>query len=137
MVMIDEQMKKMINDFLIKELSPSVIYLFGSQATGTIHKESDYDLAYLSNKTVSNYERFMIAQQLAAMVNRDVDLVNLNEASTVFQTQIISKGVVLYCNDENQRLAFEMVTLKKYAILNEERQCILKDIVERGQVYEE
>ncbi|MGE7217438.1 type VII toxin-antitoxin system MntA family adenylyltransferase antitoxin [Priestia koreensis] len=135
--MLDKDVKKIIVDFLIRELSPSIVYLFGSQATGHVHKESDYDIAYVSEKTLSHYERFMIAQQLASILNKDVDLINLDQASTVFQVQIISNGEVLYCTDEHKKSLFEMITLKKYAILNEDRKEILDGVSERGQIYEE
>ncbi|WP_053399339.1 type VII toxin-antitoxin system MntA family adenylyltransferase antitoxin [Priestia koreensis] len=135
--MLDKDIEKAIVDFLIKELLPSTVYLFGSQATKHAHKKSDYDIAYLSEKMLSHYERFMLAQQLASNLNRDVDLIDLDKASTVFQAQVVGHGKVLYCTDENDRLMFEMLTFKKYARLNEERKEILDAIAETGQVFKD
>lgn len=132
-----ENAEKLIVDFLIERIAPSVIYLFGSQATNRAHRNSDYDIAYLSDKNLSHYERFMLAQELAAILNRDVDLIDLKQASTVFQTQIVEKGKALYGNNSTDKALFEMRTLKKYAILNEERRVILENISERGQIHEE
>lgn len=133
--MANEQMIKSICNVLKNEMSPTLIYLFGSQATGNTHTDSDFDIAYLANNSISHYERFMLAQQLASTLNKDVDLIDLDKASTVFQAQVVGHGKVLYCTDENGRLMFEMLTFKKYARLNEERKEILDAIAETGQVF--
>ncbi|WP_226679847.1 type VII toxin-antitoxin system MntA family adenylyltransferase antitoxin [Sutcliffiella horikoshii] len=133
-MMVDENI---IIDFLVKELSPEVIYLFGSQTTPELtHPGSDVDVAYLSSKKLDHYERYMLAQKLASLINKDVDLVDLTQASTVFQMQIITKGKVIYLSDKKRQALFEMVTYKKYAMLNEERKRILDRVTESGRVYE-
>jgi len=59
--MINQQVKEAIITFLIQKLSPTTIYLFGSQATGNTHTDSDFDIAYLANNSINHYERFMLA----------------------------------------------------------------------------
>lgn len=135
--MISEEFKRTIVNVLKNELSPSLIYLFGSQAIGNTHTDSDFDIAYLGAKSISHYERFMLAQQLASALNRDVDLIDLDKASTVFQAQVVGHGKILYCTDDNGRFMFEMLTFKKYARLNEERKEILDAIAETGQVFKD
>ncbi|MGF6947554.1 hypothetical protein QF028_000047 [Neobacillus sp. B4I6] len=78
----------------------------------------------------------MIAQEIATKLNRDVDLIDLSEASTVFQAQVIYTGRVIYCIDNNKKAKFELKTLKMYAKLNEERSPILKKVEESGSIYE-
>jgi uncharacterized protein len=130
-------MKQMITNVLTEKLFPFLIILFGSTVKGNIHQSSDIDIAFLSdNKVPDPYEIFMIAQELASKLQRDVDLIDLNQASTVFQAQIVSTGKVIYCSDEHKRAQFEMKTLKMYAKLNEERSPILKNIEESGTIYE-
>ncbi|WLR52626.1 nucleotidyltransferase domain-containing protein [Bacillus tianshenii] len=126
---------KMLVDFLLEKLSPAVIYLFGSEAADQTHQSSDIDLAFLSETSISDYERFMLAQELATITKRDVDLIDLNKTTTVFQIQVISTGKVLYCDNETKLAEFEVLVMKKYARLNEERQAIIDDIIERGNVY--
>lgn len=77
----------------------------------------------------------MKAQELADIFNREVDLINLNTSSTVFKAQVVGTGKRIYCTDETKRMYFEMRVLKSYAMLNEEREVILKKIKERGTVY--
>jgi uncharacterized protein len=134
---LNEQTEKIIKEFLIDKLDPYLIKLFGSTVKGTTHKDSDIDIAYLSDRSIDEYERFMIAQELAAKLDRDVDLVDLDKASTVFQAQIVGTGETLYCTDETRRMYFEMKAFKMYAKLNEERKVILDRIYESGAVYEE
>ncbi|WMT19061.1 type VII toxin-antitoxin system MntA family adenylyltransferase antitoxin [Parageobacillus toebii] len=125
-----------IVQFLVKKINPYVIYLFGSEAQQQARQDSDIDLAFLSERTLSHYERFMIAGELAAILNCDVDLVDLKEATTVFQSQVVGKGKVLYCADDDKKAQFEMKVFKEYAKLNEERAEILERIRKRGAVYE-
>uniref|UniRef100_C5D433 Nucleotidyltransferase n=1 Tax=Geobacillus sp. (strain WCH70) TaxID=471223 RepID=C5D433_GEOSW len=125
-----------IVQFLVKKINPYVIYLFGSEAKQQARQDSDIDLAFLSERTLSHYERFMIAGELAAILNCDVDLVDLKEATTVFQAQVVGKGKVLYCADDDKKAQFEMKVFKEYAKLNEERAEILERIRKRGAVYE-
>ncbi|MFZ5945137.1 MAG: type VII toxin-antitoxin system MntA family adenylyltransferase antitoxin, partial [Bacillota bacterium] len=102
---------------------------------GELNKESDIDIAFLNENALNNYELFLFAQELASLLGRDVDLVDLNQATTVFQSKVVSKGKVIFCSDEKRRALFEMTVYKKYARLNEERKEILKGIRERGTVY--
>ncbi|TFJ93393.1 type VII toxin-antitoxin system MntA family adenylyltransferase antitoxin [Lentibacillus salicampi] len=125
-------------DFLVPKLDPVFLILFGSQAKGTEHRESDIDLAfYCKNNAPSAYETFMLAQELAAELNMDVDLVNIREATTVFQAQIFSTGRVIYSKDDILRAKVQMTVMSMYARLNEERQVILDKIRERGSIYDE
>lgn len=129
-------MEKTIVSFLKGKLSPSLIYLFGSTVKGTLHNGSDIDIAFLSDEKLDKYDLFMMAQELAEKVKREVDLIDLNQASTVFQAQIIQTGKVIYCISESQKAQFEMKTLKMYVKLNEERSEILHNIEGSGAIYE-
>lgn len=122
-------------EILKKEFNPIVIYLFGSAAQNRLRDDSDIDIAFLTDNEVNDYECFVKAQELADVFNRDVDLINLNASSTVFKAQVVGTGKIIYCRDETKRMYFEMRAFKSYAMLNEEREVILKKIKERGTVY--
>lgn len=130
------EIESLINKFLIEKLSPFLIIIFGSYSKGSQHSQSDIDIAYLSDRSINEYDSFMLAQELADQLKCDVDLVDLNVVSTVFQTQIITTGKVIYCQDHSKRVNFEMKTLKMYAKLNEERKIVLDKIKESGAVYD-
>lgn len=120
---------------LVRIIDPWLIILFGSYAKGRARDESDIDIAFLTDQKVDEYQSFCIAQELAGLIGKSTDCVNLHSVSTVFQVQVIGHGKVLYCRDETRRKYYFLRTLKEYALLNEERAVILKQIKERGTIY--
>jgi len=121
----------------IRKAVPDLIacYRFGSTERGNTRPDSDIDLAILSDKTLSERNRFELAQDLAVQLHRDVDLVDLRAASTVMRMQVLSTGTCLATQDERARREFEMYAYSDYARLNEERREIVKGIVKRGLIY--
>ncbi len=67
------------------------------------------------------YECFLYAQELADRLNKDVDLIDLNQASTVFQAQIFATGIVMDMKNEKALNVKRMLAYRLYAKLNEER----------------
>jgi len=132
---LGERNIELIRDFLIKKLSPYLIILFGSAARGNMRDTSDVDIAFLTDKDVQGFQLFEIAQELAGILGREVDLVDLQSVSTVFQAQIVGNGKIIYDAYPQRRRSFFMLVLKQYAKLNEEREPVLKKIRERGTVY--
>lgn len=121
----------------VQQAIPDLIalYRFGSQAKGSTRPESDVDLAILARHPLPALRRFELAQELAAQLHHDVDLVDLRTASTVMRMQVISTGECLDTSDESARREFEMYAYSDYARLNEERREILKRIRASGLVY--
>ena len=78
----------------------------------------------------------MLAQELDALLKREVNLVNIAETSTVFQAQIYTTGTVIYSEDDTLRMNEQMKALKMYAKLNEERKGVLRKVDESGSIYE-
>ncbi len=69
------------------------------------------------------------------MLLRDVDLIDLRRADTVTQAQVVSSGELLLQQNPGLIAQFETDVLSMYAQLNLERQGIIADIVQRGNVY--
>ena len=134
MYLSDQQLKQ-IEDYLAKTLDPYLIVLFGSAATGKLRADSDIDLAYLSDQDIEAYDLFMLSQQLASLLGRDVHLLNLNQVPTVLQAQVIDKGKMILDREPNRRQEFFILIFKTYARLNEERAPILAKVKERGRVF--
>ena len=132
---VREDTLKIIVDLLVAQGGAYTVILFGSYGTGRTHSSSDIDIAFLGDKKLHSYEVFMLAQVLASRVGKEVDLIDLQAASTVMRAQIISSGHVMYCGDDSRRTAFFIRALKEYALLNEERNVILRLIERRGSVY--
>ena len=122
--------------FLLERVSPVLIVLFGSAAEGNFKSDSDLDIAFLTDCEISGDEVYFLAQELAGFLSRDIDLIDLKHASTVFKAQIVGKGEIIYAKDVLLRDEYRIRVLKEYALLNEERAEILDRIRREGKIYE-
>ena len=129
-------MQKIVN--IIRQQLPDVkaIYLFGSVVSGLSNKDSDVDIAILPNKALSSIERWQIAEEIAYTLKKDIDLIDLRQASTVLQFQIISTGTCIYSSDNYNQNIFEDFVYASYIRFNDERKDLLKDIQQRGRIYD-
>ena len=127
-------------DQLIKALLEAVpdcraIYRFGSWGSEDERSDSDIDLAILPRSPLDPVRRWDLAQRLASLAGRDVDLVDLLTASTVMRMQVVGHGERLYFSDFFAVEQFDDSVFSAYARLNEERKYILSDIHQRGSVF--
>lgn len=122
--------KEIVKKIKSKIDAVEIIYIFGSYAEETATEKSDVDIAFYSLKDYSQYEIFLLAQEISAEIKKDVDLVQLKKSSTVFQKEVVSKGIVIFEKNKIEREKFENLVLKKYMRLNEER----KEIIENYEV---
>ena len=107
------------------------IMLYGSRAKGTHKPESDYDLAIMCDQNISGEIRWELAQNLAATLNHDVDLVDLWQAPTVLRKEVVENGVWLYQRDKSFCDEFVTHTWSQYQNLNMERRDIIAGIKQR------
>jgi predicted nucleotidyltransferase len=112
---------------MIQEKIPSLIalILFGSYGTLYETPHSDLDLAVLAQSKIDTVALWNLSQEVAIAINRDVDLVDLRQASTIFQCEIFSTGNNIFCADENALIFFENMVFSMYIHLQELRQEIL------------
>lgn len=96
------------------------LYLFGSLARGDSHGGSDVDLAVLPRKPLDALTRFDLQEELARLLGRDVDLIDLRVASAVLRAQVLTNDRLSFCADHPARELFECTALSDYAHLNEE-----------------
>lgn len=127
--------KNKILEFLNANIKLNLVYIFGSFAKGEGREDSDIDIGILSSEKVDSYELFIMANELSFLVKKDVQIINLSEASTVFKAQIVGTGELIYSLDENLKAEFEIRSFKEYIKLNEERQVILDSIKRDGKIY--
>ena len=133
---MDAELRKKITDFIVEKIDPDFIMLFGSQATGETHPESDTDLAFYKREHhLSPYDIFMLAGELADITKTSVDLIDLNKASTVFKMQIFGNGEALYVKSNYQLNGYETNVFRMYADLQEKRSEVLQEIHGSGSVY--
>ena len=96
---MDRVDKEKIAD-IAKRHNLKLLVLFGSQATGHTHKQSDVDVGYLANREIDYRENYDISLELARIFkNPEVELVNINNVSPEFKKQVADTGIVL-CEDD-------------------------------------
>lgn len=120
----------------IKEEFPDVsgIWLFGSNVSGTTTAASDIDLAILLPQKSNRIKLWQCAQSIAGAVNKEIDLIDLLEASTVMRNQIMREGKRIFDTDGFKCDMFETEALTEYLRFNEERREVLEDVKSRGKV---
>ncbi len=125
--------EKPIKDIIIRQLTDKIpalfgIYFFGSYANGSYRPNSDIDVAILTGTKLTAVERWNIQEELASELDKDVDLVDLKDASVILRVEVIDNGIRLFTGNKYECENFETTTYSMYADLNETRMDILNDI---------
>jgi len=108
-----------LNSALQKRDEVRVVYLFGSQASGTVNNISDIDIGVLLNEdfvkeSVYGYRADLTAELVSLLRTDKVDLVVLNQAPPLLSHRVVRDGIVLHCKDESERIAFEVKMLNRF-----------------------
>jgi uncharacterized protein len=114
------------------------IYLFGTYQTEYERPDSDVDIALLLPPEQAKAAGLLVGSDLhydlAALLRRDIDLINLRLVPTVLQKEVIMAERPLYQADAYAVAEFEMLTLSYYQRLNAERAEIIADAVKTGRL---
>ncbi len=106
---------KILKKRLASEGAINFAYLFGSRARNNAGKLSDIDIAvHLDNNVnVFAYRLYLTEEIMRAVGREEVDIVIMNDATTLLCHQIIKDGILLK-DDRKLRLDFEMRVVKDY-----------------------
>ena len=115
-----------ILDVLLRYLKLETVYLFGSILTDRFNKNSDIDIAFISDNEINNLELYNIKCELEAGINYDVDLIDFVLAPATLKIQILKNKKIIYCNSDEKRLFYEMKALSEYQKLNDERKIVIE-----------
>lgn len=109
-ILLNQNLNKLIKEYKIK-----LIYIFGSYAKGKNDKNSDLDIAVLLEKEYDPLDKLRLIGDLTDIFKRnDIDLVVLNEANPVLRHQVIKYGKLVYREDEDVKVNFEVRVLSVY-----------------------
>ncbi|MFW5773902.1 MAG: type VII toxin-antitoxin system MntA family adenylyltransferase antitoxin [Tangfeifania sp.] len=126
-----KQTEKKITEFLKRKIPGLLgIYIYGSFAENRMRPDSDIDIAFLTWKKISAIDKWKIQEELASLLDNDIDLVDLKDASVVLRAEVVENGTRIYTENEYECDNFEVTTYSMYADLNETRKDILNDIEE-------
>jgi len=92
-----------------------LIYVFGSYSKGTNTKNSDLDIAVLLGNGHDPMDKLALIGDLVSIFKRDdIDLVVLNSANPVLRHQVIKHGELIFEENEDVKVEFEVKTLREY-----------------------
>lgn len=93
----------------------SCVILFGSQATGKTHAQSDTDMAFLSDHEINFDERIAMKSDFAdALRIKNLELINARKVYPIFMKQIADKGKVLYEDSPGIFTTYKVYAFKMY-----------------------
>ena len=90
-------------------------YLFGSRAGGEGKKTSDVDIALLlDDREANNLQYLEFKVTLERVLNKNVDLIILNQAGEILKHQIRKYGKMIYESNPKMRKQWEILSRKLY-----------------------
>jgi predicted nucleotidyltransferase len=110
-----------------------LVYLFGSQVTGNVGPDSDYDFGILLDSMVGwPQTRAELGHRLAQVLETGrIDLVLLNRAPIELAFAVIAQGELLFERNVATRVEYEARIMSLYGdylpVLREQRRDILED----------
>ncbi|OGG27106.1 hypothetical protein A2960_03130 [Candidatus Gottesmanbacteria bacterium RIFCSPLOWO2_01_FULL_39_12b] len=113
-------MKKVISEKIGKYFSKikavKLVYLYGSQARNDAKENSDIDLAVLFDDSKGDSLKIQIesASLLEDLLNKKIEVQNLNVIDIVFAYRVISEGKLLYAKDQIYKVRYEERVLRQY-----------------------
>lgn len=121
---------------LLKARVPDLraVYVFGSRAGGLGGPDSDLDLAVLGQGRLDPLCLWQVAGALEDVAGCPVDLVDLQEASTVMRYQVVTTGQRWWAHGLDADL-FEVRVLSDKTALEEWRGELVRDILREGRVH--
>ena len=105
-----------------------LIVLFGSTATGKVHRESDLDLGILADEPL---DTIAVTSELIRLLHlNQIDVVDLRRVNPLLAREIVRQGVVLYERDPGGFAQFVSLTIRRYVDTRKLREA-QQQVVER------
>ena len=104
---------------ILKKMSISLIYLFGSSITGTQRAESDIDIGVVFEKPDRIKNTMIIFEELYLSLSpvfpdRDLDIVFLDFAPLALQFEVVTTGKVIYRVSRELEYDYKEKIIKEY-----------------------
>lgn len=109
----DSDLQKVLG-FLEARFGLDTLWLFGSEAQGKARPDSDVDLAALFRRRPTILELLEAQADLEQLLHREVDLVDLDQASPILGMQVLRHGRLLVDQNPKRRHAFFSRTISMY-----------------------
>jgi uncharacterized protein len=101
--------------------------LFGSAVKGTLHPESDIDVAILpQDPELSLTAELDLAARLTRALGRTADVVRLDRASTMLRWEVARSGILLVASSPLERIRFQAAAASEHADFAEALRPVLE-----------
>ena len=108
--MTQAAIRKKVHDYFLKKPEVLSAYLYGSRASYAFRKDSDVDIAVVL-KPARNLQTFAkvleYRSELEDSLEKDVDVVILNEADRFLALQVFTKGIPIYESNHDRAEDFK------------------------------
>lgn len=87
------------------------------------------------NEDLDFEARDLLTIDLAETFSKKIDLVSLRKVGIILQKEAIMKGKRLYANSSLEADRYEVMIMKSYQILSDERKDIISEAMQSGRFY--
>ncbi|MCX6731644.1 MAG: nucleotidyltransferase domain-containing protein, partial [Candidatus Parcubacteria bacterium] len=93
----------------------SLVVLFGSQAKGKTHSQSDVDLAFSAEEPMSPADLAKMQTDFSENLKiKDLEMVGLNNAHPFLMKQVAQNSIVLYEKERSLFAEFKIYAFKRF-----------------------
>ena len=115
---IDDQRIAILQKYLSALPILSTAWVFGSVVRGTARANSDIDIAVMFHEKCSDTERFdsrlKLMNDLSALVNYDVDVIDIEATPLFLQHQVRKGGILIVDKERKRRIEFDVRSRREY-----------------------
>ncbi len=130
---MQESSVQKLQTFFAGEENVRLAFLIGSFAAGTARPDSDVDVAVLFGRVPDYMDVLGLRDRLSALVEREADLVVLNDSGPVIRMQVLKTGIRLRA-EQGAYEEFFVRTVNEYDDLKQIRAPI-EEAVLRKKIY--
>lgn len=130
----DAKTVKLLKAFFSEEQGTLLAFLFGSFANKRMRRSSDVDIGILFRTVPDAYAINDLREKLSSLLQREVDLVTLNQASPVLKMQVLKNGILIYVSHRKYFHQFFVDTVNQYDDLKRIRKNCEESIL-KGRIY--
>lgn len=134
---IFEKYKKDFLEYIHNEGNIETAYLFGSYADDTYNENSDIDIAVIYKEDIDEYEHAGKSLDVSKIFGYiDVDYLDLEKVNVFLQFEILKKGKLIYCENEDRLTTFMRRVQDLYIEMDYERKKYMNCVLaEEGENY--
>jgi predicted nucleotidyltransferase len=117
----------------ILEQTACFALIFGSTTKDQLTADSDIDIGVFFHERIQSYEhRSKLTLPLENTLNRELDIIVLNDADPIITNQILSTGELIHCADPAFFFSFKARKISEYIDFKRSREVIEKNLATKG-----